>query len=59
MLLATEVLKERVGLFWCLNVEPIQRKVPFAQQLGTKMPSKKAVVEAKHQVRNPWIQVSW
>lgn len=36
MLLATEVVKERVGLFWCLNVEPIQRKVSLAQQLGTK-----------------------
>lgn len=26
MLLATEVVKESVGLFWCLNVEPLNGK---------------------------------
>lgn len=36
MLLATEVGKESVGLFWWLNVEPPPWKVTFAQQLGTK-----------------------
>lgn len=36
MLLATEVVKESMGLFWYLNVEPLQWKVTFAQQLGTK-----------------------
>lgn len=36
MLLATEVVKESVGLCWCLNVEPPQWEVTFAQHLGTK-----------------------
>lgn len=36
MLLATEVVKESEGLFWCMHIELAQWKASFAQQLGTK-----------------------